>query len=103
MIRIKLLESPSYEGTKTLDGNVYRLRFWWDTLSAGWFMGLKGITNTLEISPIALLPGKDLLRCYGYRDILGSLWLVDTSGADEDPTYVGMGSRWELQYTPLGG
>lgn len=103
MIKIRVRPVPCYEGTKTLDGQIYKLKIWWSPLESLWIMDLYGVTNSVRILGAALLPGKDILGIYGYSDILGELWVVDTSGADEDPNFEDMGTRWELQYTPIGG
>lgn len=100
-IQIKLYSKPRYEGPKMLDGAPYVLKIKWNTFNSKWYLDLFGTSNGIEIRGIALLCGKDLLRPYGYRNLLGELWLVDNSGRDEDPTFADMGSRWTLEYTPL--
>jgi len=99
-VRIKLFSKPAYEGTKVLDGASYVLKIKWNTYNSKWYLDIIGTSNGVEIRGIALLCGKDLLRPYGYRHLLGELWLVDNSGRDEDPTFDQMGERWTLEYTP---
>ena len=101
-VTIGLHAKPYYEGTKVLDGNTYKLRFWWNTTQEGWYMSLTGLNNTITILGIALLPGKDLLEPYGYGLTLGQLWLVDNQGKNENPDFYGIGGRWTLEYTPVG-
>jgi hypothetical protein len=100
VVNINVATNPYYVGYKTLDGNNYSLQFSWNLETEKWYLNLKGLSNDIEINGIAMLPGKDLLAPYGYRE-LGQLWVVDNSGANEDPNYDDFGSRWELQYTTI--
>jgi hypothetical protein len=59
------------------------------------------VNNEVEINGIALLPGKDLFAPYGYYQ-LGQLWVIDNYQANENPDYIDFGSRWTLEYTPVG-
>lgn len=99
-IIINLSRSPYYEGTKALDGNTYKFRIRWNIYTAKWYLSTKGVSNDIEINGVALLVGKDLWGPYGERE-LGELRVIDNSGANEDPTYDGIGTRWTLEYTPL--
>jgi len=99
---IELHAKPYYEGTKTLDGNTYKLRIHWNTKTEIRYMSLTGLNNSVTIRGIPLLPGMDLFSPHGYADILGELWVVDGQGLNENPDYYGMGSRWKLEYTPVG-
>jgi hypothetical protein len=102
-IPINVKKNPYYDGVKSLDGEKYRLDFRWNETTEKWYFGIKGLSNNVDIAPcIALLCGKDLLAEHGYLE-LGQLWVVDGSGANEDPTYDDFGSRWTLEYTPVGG
>jgi len=98
---ISVRANPYYRGTKALDGNTYTLTVRWNTHTEKWHMDLVGATNDVEIRGVALVGGKDLLAPYGYRN-LGELWMVDNSGADEDPNFTDMGGRFTLEYTPVG-
>lgn len=101
-VTIGLHVKPYYEGTKTLDGNTYKLRVWWNTTTEIWYMSITGLNNYITILGIPLLPGMDLLSPHGYSEILGQLWLVDGKGLNENPDYYGIGGRWILEYTPVG-
>ena len=98
LINVKTL--PYYTGLKTLDGNRYRLRISWNLYTEKWYLQIEGLTNDVDIKGIALLCGKDLLAAHGYRE-LGELWVIDNSGANEDPDYDNFGSRWTLEYTSI--
>ena len=100
-IRIRMVAKPYYWGEKSLDGAKYRLQFNWNTYNSKWYLILKGINNSVSISPIALLPGKDLLAPFGVSGQLGELWVVDQTGRGENPNFDDMGTRWTLEYTPL--
>lgn len=98
---IKTFPLAEYEGTKSLDGNPYKLRVWWNTYTSKWYMDITSLVDaTVTMRGIALLPGVDLFAKYGWGHILGSLYLEDTSGADEPPTFDEMGDRWKLTYYP---
>jgi hypothetical protein len=99
-VPINLRVRPYYRGTKTLDSNNYNLYIHWNTNTEKWYLDLEGITNEVAIRGIALLGGKDLLAPFGYNE-LGSLWVVDNSGKNEDPNYADIGTRFTLEYTPL--
>lgn len=99
-IPFRLLVKPVYNGYKTLDGNAYRFRFRWGTVPQKWHMNIKGLNTDLDRKGIPLLCGKDLFKPLG-RYELGELWMIDNSGADEDPNYEDMGGRFTLEYVPL--
>lgn len=97
-----LRKLPVYNGTKSLDGNSYRFRFHWNTVTEKWYMDMSAQSDDIDVDMKgrALLCGKDLIPP-GYSDILGQLWMIDNSGLDEDPNYDDIGSRWTLEYIPL--
>ena len=95
---------PYYEGTKTLDGRQYRVVVHYRDHTGKWYIELTSVSDPdVSIKPLALLPGKNLWAQHGYDNILGELWVEDTTGEGENPTYEGMGDRWRLRYYPLGG
>lgn len=99
---IRLRAGPYYTGTKALNGIPFRFTVKWNTYTESAHIDMVSLTDeTLAILGMALLPGKNMLAPHGYEDILGELWLVDTSGVGETPTYEELGGRWELRYFPL--
>jgi hypothetical protein len=99
---VRLRPVPYYTGTKSLNGIPFRFTVYWNTYQTTWYASMVALTDeTLSIKGMALLPGKHLLAPHGYGDFLGELWLEDTSGNSENPTFEGMGDRWELRYYPL--
>ena len=98
-VEIGVQKKPHYTGTRVLDGNNYSLTFRWNTYTSKWYLDIEGLNNTVSVNTIALVCGKDLLDRYGFYE-LGQLWVIDNSGANEDPTYDDFGSRWTLEYTP---
>jgi len=97
---INLRQSPYYSGTKQLDGQTYSFVFSWNLTTEKWYMNMAGLSNDVDINGTALLPGRDLLKQHGYYQ-LGQLWVIDNSGANENPNYDDMGSRWTLEYIPV--
>jgi hypothetical protein len=93
---------PNQRGHKALDGNQYDVWVRWNRTIEAWYMDLTQLSDaTISIKGMALLPGKELLSPYGYGHILGELWVEDTAGSDDDPTYEGMGDRWRVRYYPI--
>lgn len=99
-IQINVRANPYYRGTKALDGNTYVLSLRWAAHTSKWYLDLVGTTNDVDIKGIALMGGKNLLARFGYAE-LGELWVIDNSGADEDPNFADMGGRFTLEYTTL--
>ena len=93
---------PSQYGSKILDGNKYDVWIRWNGTTEKWYMDMTQVADSaISIKGKALLPGKELLRPHGYAHILGELWVEDTAGTEDNPTYEGMGDRWRLRYYPL--
>lgn len=100
-VLIKTYPKAYYEGAKTLDGNPYRLKIRWSTAYSKWYLAITSLADAeVTVRGIALLCGRDLLAPFGYSHLLGELRLIDTSNANEDPDFYGMGDRWKLYYTP---
>jgi hypothetical protein len=92
---------PSQRGWKVLDGIKYDCWIRWNGTTEKWYIDLTSMSDSsVSIRGKALLQGKDLLRPHGYGNLLGELWVEDTAGTYEDPTYDGMGDRWRLRYYP---
>ena len=103
-ITIKMRANPYYTDSVSLDGATYKRRIHWNILTAKWYMDVDGLNNSVSIKGIAVLPGKDLFAPYGYSGQLGTIELIDNTNTErpENPTYDDMGTRWTLEYTPLG-
>lgn len=92
---------PSQRGTKVLDGKRYNIWIRYGVNSGKWIIDITSMSDSaVSIKGKALLQGKDLLATHGYGDILGELWLEDTAGTYDDPTYDGFADRWRLRYYP---
>ena len=99
-MNIGLKSIPYYTGLKVLDNETYRLTIHWNIKTENWYLDIDGITENVQLHGIALLPGKDLFKKSGFSQ-LGSLEIIDNSGANEKPTFDEVGSRFTLEYTPL--
>jgi hypothetical protein len=97
---INLKKIPYYTATKVLDNETYRLTIHWNITTENWYMDIDGITTSVSLHGLALLPGKDLLKKFGYSQ-LGQLFMIDNSGANENPTFDDINGRFVLEYTPL--
>ena len=92
---------PDQDGYKVLDGFRYAIGIRYVTGTGKWYIDLTSTSETtVSITGRALLQGKNILAQHGYGHILGELWVVDTAGTSDDPTYEGMGDRWRLRYYP---
>lgn len=61
------------------------------------------ITIYLDNSTTPLLAGvicqnENRIVRNAYFGFVGDLWFIDNSGADDDPYYTGLGTRWSLAY-----
>ena len=93
---------PSQRGYKVLDGRKYDAWVRWNGTTEKWYLDLTSVSDSsVSIKGMALLMGRNILRPHGYGNILGELWVEDTAGTYNDPTYEGMGDRWRLRYYPL--
>jgi len=93
---------PSQAGYKVLDGIQYDIWIRYNITTGKWMIDLTSMDDSsVSVEGQALLQGRDILGSHGYQNILGELWVEDTSGTYDDPTYEGMGDRWRLRYYPL--
>lgn len=100
-VEIRLRPVPYYTGTKSLDGIPFKFCVYWNTYTEKWVMSMTALTDSnMTIRGRALLPGKELIGQYGWGAKLGTMYLEDTSGAGENPTFEGIGDRWRLRYYP---
>jgi hypothetical protein len=99
-MEINIKPLPYYQMKVILDDNNYNLTIRWIENTEKWYMDVDGISNSVSMKNIALLPGKDLFGIYGYSDLLGELWIIDNSEANEPPDYDNVGGRFTLEYTP---
>lgn len=99
-ITINVKANAYYSGTVPLDGYMYEVTVRWNLNTEKWYMDLVGLNNDVDIKNIGLLPGKDLLAPYGYIE-LGTMYLIDNSGAGENPNYADIGGRFTLEYTEV--
>ncbi|MCP4604483.1 MAG: hypothetical protein GY847_28835 [Proteobacteria bacterium] len=101
-VKLNMRVNPYYTYVTSLDSELYRLTIKWNVTVEKWIMDIYGLNtdSDVDIKGMALLCGKDLLDKHGFIQ-LGELWVIDNTGANEDPNYLEMGTRFSVEYTPL--
>jgi hypothetical protein len=102
--RIPLDPYPDTTQQCDLDGVTYAFRFRWSTRGACWHMDLHTVDNTPIVTSVRLVSGWPLLR--RVRSSLrppGELFMIDTTGQDQDPTLEEFGTRYGLFYLEASG
>jgi hypothetical protein len=96
---IPLEPTPRYSFQVTLEEKVYVFSIHWNNTDLGWFLDILGVTNTEDIKGIKLVTGPNLIKPYAIID-LGALYMIDVTGANEDPDFDNFGSRYLMMYIP---
>lgn len=90
----------SYTFTVDLDRKIYKFKMVWNDRQGQWFMSV-GDMNSEEyaIYGLSVTCQTNLLSRFRLSNLpLGSLMLIDTAGANEEPDQAGLGNRWLLLY-----
>lgn len=98
--RIPLQPYPDVTQQTELDGTTYAFRFRWSTRGQCWHMDLRTIEGAVVALSVRLVSGWSLLRRTTALPLAppGQLYMVDLTGADEDPTFAEFGARFGLFY-----
>jgi hypothetical protein len=83
--------------TTTLDVEEYRFTIRYNRTTGAWYGDLLGLNNDIDIKNIKLIAGLDLLEPYARRE-LGSLYMSDNEGKNEDPNEDDFGDRFLFIY-----
>lgn len=82
-----------------LAGTVYQMTLQWrNNAQGGWVLDIADATGTPIVSGIALVTGTDLLGQYAYLGLGGSLYVVNSSGGDDAPTFADLGTDTHLVF-----
>lgn len=93
------LTAESQRFSIQLAGVVYQMTVQWrNNAQGGWVLDIADATGTPIISGMALVTGTDLLGQYAYLGIGGSLYVVNSSGGDDAPTFTDLGSTTHLVF-----
>lgn len=81
-----------------LDGVSYRINYYWAETLQAWFMDIIG--DTVTLTNLKLVSGAELFDAYGIASTLNQLYVLDTTGLNEDPTRDDMGptKRFRVLY-----
>lgn len=81
-----------------LDGVQYRINYYWSETLQSWYMDLIG--DSITLLNLKLVSGSDILDAYGVSAILDSLFVLDTTLLNQDPTRNDMGptKRFRVLY-----
>jgi hypothetical protein len=96
-------DSESYDFEIDLSGVTYNLLVNWNGRASEWTMAIReGGGLDLLVGAFPLSCGVNLLDRFARSDLpQGTLFLVDTNGDNEAPTFEGMGQRWRLLFEDL--
>lgn len=85
--------------TTDLGGQQFRMRFSWSTREQAWYLDLMTAAGEPLLAGLKLCERVNVLRRFKSANLPpGPLVLIDTSGAGEEPTFDGLGTRWRLFY-----
>lgn len=82
-----------------LNGTTYQLTVQWRANGlGGWILDIADVSGNAIISGIPLVTGTDLLAQHKHLSIAGgsALYVTDTTGGDETPTFNNLGSDTHL-------
>lgn len=97
--QIPLEAHPDFTQQCDLNGVTYSFRFRWSARGACWHMDLSTVDGVSVVSSVRLVNGFPLLRrVVGALAPRGELYMVDTTGRDEDPNFPEFGTRFGLFY-----
>lgn len=89
--------SDAWDQTTDLDGRQFRLSFAWSFREEAWYLDIASRDGTLLAAGLKLCEGVNVLRRQASSDLPSDpLVLLDMTGAHEECTYDGLGSRWVL-------
>ena len=104
---VPLQELAEYSFRIDLDRIACDIRIYWtefpdlikDDMPTDGFWSMDISNSIFTINGIKLLVNAELMWPYAYN--FGGFFLFDMSGANEDPEFIGMGDRWQLNYYPI--
>lgn len=83
-----------------LAGVVYQMTLQWrNNAQGGWVLDIADAIGTPIVSGIALVTGTDLLGQYDYLGIGGALYVLNSAGGDDAPTFLDLGADTHLVFT----
>lgn len=94
MITIPLQTIPAQAFNVSLDGQPCRVSLY--QKGANFYMDL-AVNNVIAVQSRMVLNGVWIVR-YAYLGLSGDLFMFDTMGSDDIPTYEGLGTRYKLYY-----
>ena len=92
--------TPDYEFLIDLEDQTLQMRIRWNSIEGAWYLDITGVSFTLELQPLKLVGGVDLLKPHAVLE-LGGLQILDTEEKFEDPDFDLMGDRYKLMYIPI--
>lgn len=93
LVTITMYDTASFSESVTLDGNEYRLRFYWNTRGQFWSMDIADANNNPLVSGVKLIANFPLLIQHTEEGLPpGDFFIVDPSSKTQ---YVEPG-RWDF-------
>ena len=89
----------NYSQTVTLDGEDYTFRFLWNDRDRHWYLTVRDVAGDDILAGIKVVADIPITtHCSDDRIYPGELWVIDTTGAGQDPGLRDFGSRVLLYY-----
>lgn len=82
----------------TLNGVLYKLQCYWNTVSLAWVLDILTVDDVPFIMGIPLVTGDNLLGQYEYMGIGGALIVQTDSDLDAVPTFDNLGEAGKLYF-----
>lgn len=85
--------------TIQLLGVVYQMTLQWrNNAQGGWVLDIADEAGAPILSGIAVVTGTDLLGQYAYLGFGGSLYVINSAGGDDAPTFTDLGTDTHLVF-----
>ena len=95
--RIPIYSNAAYTYWISIEEKSYQMTVHWNDYETAFFMDLLGYDNDVDVKGIKLVSGANLLKPYAISD-LGAMYLLDTTGQGEDPTFNSLENNFALYY-----
>lgn len=80
-----------------LAGVVYQLTMQWRNHElGGWVLDIADASGNAILTGLALVTGANLLSQFSYLNFGGALWVVNSAGGDDAPTFDDIGTDTHL-------
>lgn len=82
-----------------LEGVPWQFFYRWNLADKAWYTDMSSVQTGTVLKGLKLVGGSNILRPHAVSE-LGKIFVVDTEGKQENPTYEGLGDRFKVLYVP---